>query len=136
MKSKEITPYFIYSQYGISYNKDTDILFYNGEIIRYFEDNSIIYNGDGTISGSFDFHIDKTNNGKIDVYAIRNHNNELTGVRIAYVTLPNNPKYNRAVQVYSENGNIQISQCSSTAMLDMGTKSGNINVNNCSSPQL
>lgn len=83
VKSKETTPYSIYSQYGISYNKNTDTLFYNNEPIRYFEDNSIIYNGDDTISGSFDLHIDKTNNGKIDVYAIHNHNNELTGVRIA-----------------------------------------------------
>lgn len=80
---KETTPYSIYSQYGISYNENIDALFYNNELIRYFEDNSIIYNGDGTISGLFVIHTDKTNDGKIDVYAIRNYDNELTGVRVA-----------------------------------------------------
>lgn len=82
---KEIanTPYSIYSPYGILYDEKTDSLFYNHERIRYFEDNSIFYNGDGTTKGFFIFYTDKTNDGNIDIYTVYNSQNELTGIRVA-----------------------------------------------------
>lgn len=48
-----------------------------------FEDNSTFYNGNGTINGSLIFHTDKTGDGKIDIYIVRNSQNELTGIRVA-----------------------------------------------------
>lgn len=60
----------------------------------------------------------------------------LDTVRTINITLPADPKYSRAVQLMSDSGDIQLNQCSSTAMLDAMTQSGNISVQNCSSPQL
>ena len=84
-KNKDIIsdPYSAYFQYGIIYDEKTDNLFYNLERIRYFEDNSTFYNGNGTINGSLIFHTDKTGDGKIDIYIVRNSQNELTGIRVA-----------------------------------------------------
>lgn len=75
--------YSIYSQYGISYNPKSNSLFYNDIPIRYFEDNSIIYNGNGNITGSIICYTNNNNNGEIDVYTIGNSDNQLTGMRIA-----------------------------------------------------
>ena len=76
-------PYAIYSKYGISYDKKTDSLFYNEELIRYFEDNSIKIYDNASVDGEFIIHTDKIGNGKIDVYANRNSKKELTGVKKA-----------------------------------------------------
>jgi len=58
----------IYEQYGLTYNKDTDQLFYKGELVRYFEDYYTIGdNKDKAYSG-----IDYFNeHGTIDVHGIR-----------------------------------------------------------------
>lgn len=57
--------YAAYEQYGLTYNKSTDQLFYNGELVRYFEDWYPV--GDGGSAGR-----DYLNeNGTIDVHGVR-----------------------------------------------------------------
>lgn len=82
-EEKMDSPYAAYSKYGITYDEKTDSLFYNNERIRYFEDDSTFYNGDNTISGSLFFHTDKTGEGDVDIYTVRDSQNELTGTRTA-----------------------------------------------------
>ncbi|WP_338114465.1 M56 family metallopeptidase [Tissierella carlieri] len=55
----------MYEQYGLSYNKDRDQLFYKGELVRYFEDYYPL--GEGTSAGRDYFN----ENGIIDVHALR-----------------------------------------------------------------
>lgn len=62
----------VYEQFGISYNKSTDQLFYNGELVRYFED----YYPVGGIEEDTYSGIDYLNeNGTIDVHGIRDLSN-------------------------------------------------------------
>ncbi len=57
--------YAAYEQYGLTYNKSTDQLFYNGELVRYFEDYYPV--GDDGRAGK-----DYLNeNGTIDVHGVR-----------------------------------------------------------------
>lgn len=55
----------VYEQYGLTYNKNTDQLFYNGELVRYFEDYYPV--GDGGSAGKNYFN----ENGTIDVHGVR-----------------------------------------------------------------
>lgn len=63
-KSK-VETFAVYEQYGLTYNKGIDQLFYNGELVRYFEDWYPI--GDGGSAGR-DF---LNENGTIDVHGVR-----------------------------------------------------------------
>jgi len=62
-----------YEKYGLTYNKEENRLYYNGELVRYFEDNQ---NTDGTFSGNIFPNFD----GNIDVHAVRDTAGKLTGV--------------------------------------------------------
>ena len=55
----------VYNQYGLTYNKNTDQLSYNGELVRYFEDYYPV--GDGGSAGKDYFN----ENGTIDVHGVR-----------------------------------------------------------------
>lgn len=63
----------VYEKYGLTYNKDENRLYYDGKLVRYFEDNQ---NTDGTFSGVTSANAD----GSIDVHSIRNSAGELTGI--------------------------------------------------------
>ena len=65
--------YSIYEKYGLTYNNDENRLYYNGKLVRYFEDNQ---NTDGTFDGVISANAD----GSIDVHSVRNSAGELTGV--------------------------------------------------------
>jgi len=65
--------YSIYEKYGLTYNNDENRLYYNGKLVRYFEDNQ---NTDGTFSGVTSANAD----GSVDVHSIRNSAGELTGI--------------------------------------------------------
>ncbi len=55
----------VYKEYGLTYNKNTDRLFYNGELVRYFED---YYPVDEHSSAGMD-HFNEA--GTIDVHGVR-----------------------------------------------------------------
>lgn len=55
----------VYEQYGLTYNKNTDQLFYNEKLVRYFEDYYPV--GDGASTGKSYFN----ENGTIDVHGVR-----------------------------------------------------------------
>lgn len=55
----------IYKLYGLTYNKSTDQLFYNGELVRWFEDYYPVGEGDSTGRDYFNA------NGTIDVHGVR-----------------------------------------------------------------
>lgn len=70
-KREEIASIFeVYQQYGLTYNKKDDRLYYNNELVRYFED---IVNEDNYKEWP---HKD----GTVDVYAVRNESGKLVGV--------------------------------------------------------
>ncbi|WP_347488607.1 M56 family metallopeptidase [Desulfoscipio sp. XC116] len=56
----------VYGQCGLTYNKNTDQLFYNEKLVRYFEDYYPV--GDGASVGKSYFN----ENGTIDVHGVRN----------------------------------------------------------------
>lgn len=63
-----------YIEFGLIYDQRTDSLYYNGELVRYFEDDIMIYDQTtNEASGTLITHypIPKDNGGTIDVYAIR-----------------------------------------------------------------
>ena len=64
----------VYEKYGLTYSKETDRLYYNGELVRYFEDNTATEKG--TFSGTVHPGID----GNIDVHAVRDSAGKLVGV--------------------------------------------------------
>lgn len=101
--------YATYNQYGLTYDKATDHLYYNGTLVRYFKDNSILYNGDGTIDGSVIEHTSTDGKGEVDVYAVRDSKGKLIGVRIADQDEYNNittmgQSIDQATRKYSEFG--------------------------------
>lgn len=57
--------YAVYEQYGLTYNKSTDQLFYYGELVRYYEDYYPI--GEDSSAGRDYFN----ENGTIDVHSVR-----------------------------------------------------------------
>lgn len=57
--------FVVYEQYGLTYNKNTEQLFYNGELVRYFEDYYPV--GDGASVGKSYLN----ENGTIDVHGVR-----------------------------------------------------------------
>ena len=57
--------YAVYEQYGLIYSKGTDQLFYNGELVRYFEDYYPVVEG---ASAGKDYFYE---NGTIDVHGVR-----------------------------------------------------------------
>lgn len=58
----------VYEQFGISYNKSTDQLFYNGELVRYFEDYYPVGGKEEDTYSGIDY---LNENGTIDVHGIR-----------------------------------------------------------------
>jgi len=64
----------IYEQYGLTYTKETDKFYYNGELVRYFEDNTATE--PGTFSGSVFTQAD----GDIDIRAVHNSAGKLVGL--------------------------------------------------------
>jgi len=75
--------YAPYEKIGITYDQKTDNLYYNDKLIRFFQDDNMEVNSDGTGSGSIVSHYPNQNGGDIDVYAVRGVNGELTGVTVA-----------------------------------------------------
>lgn len=68
---KEIAQIFRpYQSYGLIYNEQENRLYYNGELVRYFED---------IVSANYYLKW-PSQNGTVDVYAERNASGELTGV--------------------------------------------------------
>lgn len=59
-----------YQSYGLAYNEKENRLYYNGELVRYFED---------IVSANYYLKWPRQN-GTVDVYAERNASGELTGV--------------------------------------------------------
>ena len=58
----------VYEQFGISYNKSTEKLFYNGELVRYFEDYYPVGGKEEDTYSGIDYF---NENGTIDVHGIR-----------------------------------------------------------------
>lgn len=63
--------YSIYDPYGMTYDKEKDRFFYNGQMVRYFKDQVSAEN-----TNSFFFE-----DGVVDVEPIRNTNGTLTGLK-------------------------------------------------------
>ena len=63
--------YSMYEPYGMTYDKERDRFFYNGQIVRFFNDQA---NSENTLSFSYD-------EGVIDVEPIRNTGGTLTGLK-------------------------------------------------------
>lgn len=88
--------YSIYEEFGLTYNKDKDRFFYNGNMVRYFSDAISEEN-----TNSF-FYED----GTIDLNPIRNSSGELTGLEIASEEefAARTSKYNAAMQSFDASG--------------------------------
>jgi len=72
------TKYSLYEPYGLTYNTETDKLYYDGQIVRYFVDE--FSNGHG-----YNAYYDYDPDGTIDLYAVRENDGEngiLTGIEI------------------------------------------------------
>jgi len=65
----------VYEQYGLMYSKEPNRLYYNGELVRYFEDNQAT---DGTFSGTISSNVD----GNIDIHAVRDSAGNLIGIEL------------------------------------------------------
>ncbi len=76
-------PFALYAGYGLRYDEAGDQLYYQDTPVRYFEDDGIFYNGDGSISGAFVAHYPKGDAGEIDLYAVRSNSKKLMGLRMA-----------------------------------------------------
>ena len=63
--------YAIYEQYGLTYDQDTDNLYYNGKLVRYFSDK---------LSAQGNYNVFTCANGMVDIKTVRNANYELTGI--------------------------------------------------------
>jgi len=63
----------IYKEYGLTYNVEVNRLYYNGELVRYFEDYIIT-------AGETQSVVSSEKDGNIDLYAVRNSDGELIGV--------------------------------------------------------
>lgn len=62
--------YEVYQPYGLTYDKESDRLYYNGELVGYFEDKQIKH-----FFGPFQ-------DSSITIYAIRDENGALTGLDV------------------------------------------------------
>jgi hypothetical protein len=97
-RASSVQTFYVYEQYGLTYKKETDRLYYNGELVRYFEDNQAT---DGTFRGTVKPGVD----GNIDVHAVRNSAGKLTGVE-PY----NQADFNaRTLKIRNANGNASVS---------------------------
>jgi beta-lactamase regulating signal transducer with metallopeptidase domain len=97
-RASSVQTFSVYEQYGLTYKKETDRLYYNGELVRYFEDNQAT---DGTFRGTAKPGVD----GNIDVHAVRNSAGKLIGVE-PY----NQADFNaRTIKIRNENGNVSVS---------------------------
>ena len=65
----------VYEQYGLIYSKEANRLYYNNELVRYFEDNQA---DDGTFNGTISSYYD----GSIDLYAVRDSAGNLIGIEL------------------------------------------------------
>ena len=88
-------------QYGLAYKKETDRLYYNGELVHYFEDNQA---PNGTFKGTVKLGAD----GNIDVHAVRNSAGKLTGVE-PYNQADFNARTLNIQKVRDKNGNVSVS---------------------------
>lgn len=70
VKERISEEYEIYRQYGLTYDMDSERLYYNGELVGYFEDKEIKH-----YFGPFE---DST----IKIYAIRDENGDLSGLDV------------------------------------------------------
>jgi hypothetical protein len=97
-RESNATIFAVYGQYGITYSKETNRLYYNGELVRYFEDNK---NKDGTFSGTTFPNVD----GNVDVHAVRDSTGKLIGVEL-YRKADFDA---RTKKIQNENGNVSVS---------------------------
>lgn len=72
---KSIKDYAIYEKYGLTYNEEKDMLFYNGEAVNFFVDQKDKEGKNYTL-------VTKSGTVGIGVKAVRNGKNELTGIRL------------------------------------------------------
>jgi bla regulator protein BlaR1 len=63
--------YAVYEQYGLTYDKDTDNLYYDGKLVRCFSD---MLDADGS------YNVFTCSNGVVNLKAVRNADYELTGI--------------------------------------------------------
>lgn len=70
-RNKITEQYSMYGPYGMTYDKEKDRFFYNGQIVRYFKDQESVEN-----TNAFFF-----DDGVVDVEAIRNASGTLTGLK-------------------------------------------------------
>jgi len=93
-RASSVQIFAIYEQHGLTYNPDNDRLYYNGELVRYFEDNK------KTEPGQFEGTTHPGADGNIDVHAVRNSAGELIGLE-----LYSQAEYDaRTQKMYSGNG--------------------------------
>lgn len=71
VKERISEEYEIYRQYGLTYDIDSDRLYYDGELVGYFEDKEIKH-----YFGPFD-------DSEIQIYAIRDDNGDLSGLDVS-----------------------------------------------------
>jgi len=100
-RASSVQTFSVYEQYGLTYKKETDRLFYNGELVRYFEDNQA---PNGTFRGTVKLGAD----GNIDVHAVRNSAGKLTGVE-PYNQADFNARTLNIQKIRNENGNVSVS---------------------------
>lgn len=63
--------YAVYEKYGLTYNQETDDFYYDGKLVRYFSDK---------LSSNGTYNSFTRSNGVTDLIAVRNANDELTGI--------------------------------------------------------
>jgi len=100
-RASSVQTFSVYEQYGLTYKKETDRLYYNGESVRYFEDNQA---PNGTFKGTVKLGAD----GNIDVHAVRNSAGKLTGVE-PYNQADFNARTLNIQKVRDKNGNVSVS---------------------------
>ncbi len=71
----ELKLYDIYKEYGITFNEGKDELYYNGKLVRVFEDETIFE--DGTSAGDLHY----TPEGKIDIQVVRKENLSIDSIK-------------------------------------------------------
>jgi len=88
----------VYEQYGLTYNKEANRLYYNNKLVRYFEDNQAT---DGAFNGTTSSSID----GEIDIHAVRG----LTGKLIDVEPYSQADFEARTLKIQKEKGNADVS---------------------------
>lgn len=74
-EEKELKLYDIYKEYGITFNEGKDELYYNGKLVRVFEDE--VNFDDGTSTGNLHY----TPEGKIDIQVVRKEDLSLESIK-------------------------------------------------------